>query len=1177
MKSLRHISLKCRLILLTLLCSGLGLVLALTVLVLYQERTFRTLKLDDLQAASDLIGTNSAAALEFDDPVEGAHVLQALQTRAHTRQAILYRADGSLFARYHRRDFNGPIPHDTRPEKMESKWTQDNVTIYRPILMDGHRIGDLFLEAGLEDLRVESKRAGLQAVPVLGGTLLLILGLTLLLQKSITRPIWALTELARRVTKEKNYSLRATTDGSSDMGQLAQDFNSMLEEIEAQRKALQDARDLLEERVNERTMALEQEIAERQNAELLSEENEELFRAVNEASPLGIVFVKQDGAIRITNPAFRKMFGYTAAELEGRPIEGLLVPEGMEEISSPNIVPGAPDRVRHETVQRKRKDGTLLDVELFVAPLVLDGRKQGLLGIYLDITRRIEVENAVRESEELFRTLSVAAPIGIFRADTLGKYVYVNQRWCEMTGRSAESAMGDGWLDAVHEDDRAQLERVWKVGLELGLELQDEARFLTPQGGTCWVYWQSRALHGPDGSLLGYVGVVEDITKRRAAEQRLVEAKRAAEKANEAKSQFLANMSHEIRTPMNGILGMTELALETSLTSEQKEYLELVKGCAESLLEIIDDVLDFSKIERGKIELESIPFSLLDCVENALRPVAVRAQQKGIELEWQIHGDLPDWVEGDPTRLRQVLINLLGNAVKFTEEGEVTLEITCLSNNMAQTEVQFNVTDTGVGIPEENLKLIFGAFEQSDSSVTREFGGTGLGLSISSKLVERMGGEIQVESKIGGGSCFHFTLEFNSVPIDKLPDQGKSKGQRLPAVKALVVEPREASRQLLKWLLTRWGLHVDIAGSISEAVELLRIKRESGGIYELAVVDQNLAGTDGYEVVKEIRRNAPPEVTAILVTSVVPAFSEDPRANAFGVYRRLAKPLRRAGLWESIVGALQSPTREQGASPIVQPEKSVCHRRVLLVEDNAVNQKLALRILEKMGHHVDLANNGAEACEMLQSGKHEVVLMDLQMPVMGGLEATQRIREAELGTLRHIPILAMTAHAATEDAKRCTEAGMDGYLTKPIRRDLLRKEIDRVTAQRDCLEAVMEHRQTLSETEWNIKELMERLEGDTAFFRELLVMFREDSRTSLLKAREAIERGDLQELSRNAHTIKGMLRNLSMNSSAEIAAVLEKDAHDGQAGASGELLAKLEDALNEILPEVEAQLTEVKA
>jgi len=1176
MNAWRNISLRRRLVLLTMVSSSVGLVFALFMGLVYYEHFAREHKVEELQSAADLIGTSSTAALVFDDKAEGARVLQALQTRKHIRRGVLFLPDGSVFAEYKRGDYQSGVSAGLAGRGEGISWAADCLRLIRPISLEGREIGKLYLEAALTDLRESRRHTVLLAIPVFGTTLVLVYFLTLIQQKSIVQPIRQLSEVAGRVAEEKNYALRAPSLEGPELGQLGSAFDHMLEVIESRDQELREARDLLEARVGERTMALEQEIEDRQWAQLLLQESEELFRALTEAAPVGIVAETDEGII-LSNPAFRKMFGYTEEEIAGKALDDLLLTPAMREtgVSIGKLI--GTGRATHRTLKRRRKDGKEIDVDGFGAPLQLGGKRKGFLAIYVDISKRVEAEKTIRESEELFRLLSSAAPIGIFRADREGRWVYVNQRWIEMTGRAAETALGYGWLQAVHPEDREATERLWKTAAEIEMELQDETRFLTPDGNTNWVCWGSRALHGPDGSLIGYVGVIEDISKRRAAEQRLLEAKQAAESANQAKSQFLANMSHEIRTPMNGILGMTELALETPLSGQQREYLEMVKGCAESLLEIIEDILDFSKIENGKAELENVPFFLLDCVENALQPVTMRAQEKGLELEWSVRGDLPECVQGDPVRLRQILINLLGNAVKFTDAGEVLLSIECLKRSGEEAEIRFEVRDTGVGIPAENHSKVFDAFQQSDTSVTRQFGGTGLGLSISARIARMMGGEIQLESTAGEGSRFFFTVKLKTA---KSAERAEEEEGKLPRVKALVVEERKGYQELAVWLMTRWGLEVEVAGSVEEARASLARQKEKKEQYRIVLVNQNLHDADGYDVAREVRAYAPRETTAILMVSSAASILEDARAAECGVFRRLRKPLRRRVLWESLRAAL-SQEGEPETTPIIEPPVNAAggHFRILLVEDNEVNQKLAVRLLEKMGHQVTLVSNGAEACETLCAATYDIVLMDLQMPVMGGLEATCKIREREQHSGQHVPILAMTAHAAAQDEKRCLEAGMDGYLTKPIRREVLRKEIERAVTQSGSCENGNEpapHGE-LSEAEWNVRELLERLEGDQDFLRELLQMFRTDSQTTLMKAREALAQEDLAEMSRAAHTLKGMLKNLSMNATAELAAALETAARNGARVEAESLLERLDRSLAGIMPEVETHLAEVRA
>jgi len=1166
-----------RLMLLTMASSAVGMVLAMTLLFIYNDRRIREDKVEELRSAADLIGTNSVAALVFEDVAESLRILQALQTRRHIVQGVLYRADGILVARYQRAGFNAGSPEINNSGSEVIRWTKDRLELSRPLELDGHKIGAIYLEATLADLRQERRDSLLLRIPAFLLALLVVYLLTLLLRGSLTGPIQQLASVAREVADRKNYSLRAPDLGGAELGQLGNDFNHMLMVIEAGNQELQKARDSLEGRVRERTKELEREIAERQRTAERLKEREELFRALNEASPVGIVSETPEGIIRTSNPAFRKMFGYSEEDMHGKSIDELLATGESHAEAAAITRQVLSGRVFRKTARRRRKNGELLDVEVFGAPLLLDGKAIGQLAIYLDISRRMQAERSIRESEELFRLLSSAAPVGIVRCDRAGRIVYANQRWGEMTGRAPDSALGSVWMDAIHPEDRGNVEKVWKAAAEVGMELKDETLFITPDGTIVWIGWQSRVLRGPDGTPIGFVAVLEDVTRRRAEEAKLLEAKQAAEAANEAKSQFLANVSHEIRTPMNGILGMTELALETPLSAEQREYLSLVQGCAVSLLEIIDDVLDFSKFENGKIELEKIPFSILDCAENALQPVAVRAQQKGLGLEWYVRGELPEWVQGDPTRLRQVLINLLGNAVKFTEEGEVTLGIEYLQGDGENASVKFSVTDTGIGIPTENRAKIFEAFQQSDNSITRQYGGTGLGLSISARLIELMGGRLELESEVGKGSTFFFELHWKRAKDQEDKYRQELEKQKLPPARILVTDDREAGRELVCWLTNRWGLETDTAASVEEAAALYAKSVEEGRPYAAALIDLNLAGKDGHEVARAIRRCSPYETTALLMMSSAPSFVDDARTNDYRIFQRLTKPLRRRVLWESLQAALRGDERRAANEHKKLEPISGPGRRILVVEDNEVNQKLAKKLLEKMGHEAKIAANGAEACESIQRHAFDLVLMDLQMPVMGGLEATRKIRESEQGTGRHIPIVAMTAHAAAQDRNRCQEAGMDGYVSKPIRPETLRNEIERVTGgnmPKQTSEAAVEQPR---QNDWDLKELMERLGGDEEFLRELLVIFRADAWMNLEKSRKAIAERDFELLTRAAHTMKGMLRNLSMGAAAETAAALEKVSREKQHGDSEKLLGKLVKELDGILPEVEAQLAGVRS
>ena len=658
----------------------------------------------------------------------------------------------------------------------------------------------------------------------------------------------------------------------------------------------------------------------------------------------------------------------------------------------------------------------------------------------------------LRDGESLFLSLVHSIPACFLRKDREGRIVFVNEKFAELFGKRVDEIVGktvaDFYEKEFADEARFEDERVMRTGQVL------EDIFEDIIDGKVHHYASRKGpVRNEQGDVIGIQTIFWDITEQRVAEQALLAereelraAKEAADEANRAKSDFLANMSHEIRTPMNAIIGMTDLLLDTQLAPTQRDYLNMVQDSGEALLTLINDILDFSKIEAGKLALDFVTFDIRESLGDSMKGLGFRAHAKGLELAFHVDKEIPKYLIGDPSRIRQIVVNLVGNAIKFTESGEVVLEIECEQKSESVATLRFSVIDTGIGIADEHLSKIFQKFEQADASTTRKFGGTGLGLAISERLVHLMEGRIWVESELGNGSRFLFELP---LTIDQTQQTMKRRESlvSIQGVRVLVVDDNATNRRILKDMLTNWGMNPVTSSGGPQALQLLEDAIEEDDAFKLLISDMNMPELDGLMLAKAVleRQLLDPACMILLTSGVRPNDSQ--KLHSLGITQHLIKPAKQSEMYDAVISSLNTLGIATPA-PLIEPETAVAssaksNLQILLAEDNLVNQKLALGILGNLGHSVSVARNGLEALEKLEQSQFDLVLMDVQMPEMDGLVATQELRRRELQTNTHVPVVAMTAHAMKGDRERCLEAGMDDYLGKPIRfNDVVEKLIE---------------------------------------------------------------------------------------------------------------------------------------
>ncbi|SMP55774.1 PAS domain S-box-containing protein [Neorhodopirellula lusitana] len=674
----------------------------------------------------------------------------------------------------------------------------------------------------------------------------------------------------------------------------------------------------------------------------------------------------------------------------------------------------------------------------------------GTFGISRDVTSQMRAEIELERERDLLKTISDNIPDLIYVKDRYGRFVTCNAAVLKLFElESVDQIIGKTDYDFLPAELACSYVADDQIVVRSGEAMIDKEECSQQTDGTQLWYLSTKVpLRDQDGEVTGIVGIGRNITSRKKVAEELVAARDAADSANRAKSEFLANMSHEIRTPMNAIIGMTELLLDTKVDISQRSYLKMVQESGDSLMTIINDVLDFSKIEAGMLDIDSIPYDIRENLGDTMKTLAVRAHAKSLELAFRIDPELPRYVLGDPGRLRQIVINLVGNAIKFTSKGEVVVEVELQSTSADEHRICVCVRDTGIGIPKEKCDSIFREFEQADASTTRQFGGTGLGLTISSRLVGMMGGSIWVDSDEGQGSRFYFTSVLGVAPDDVQSNQ--SRGVVIVGgTHVLIVDDNETNRFILKEMLTNWGMHPVLAECVDDAIAEIHNATETGNPFGLVVTDVNMPGQDGFDFVRRLRDEELIEAAPVIMLTSGGRLGDKDRRHELGVADRLMKPVKQSELFDSIVRALGVNGSEDTKEPEDKTDFYIGNLRILLAEDNLVNQKLAVGLLTRFGHEVMIANNGEEAVNALLEEDYDVVLMDVQMPILDGLEATRQIRENEKQTDKHVPIIAMTANAMKGDREECIQAGMDDYVPKPIRRDLLFESLAKIAKKQE--------------------------------------------------------------------------------------------------------------------------------
>jgi two-component system sensor histidine kinase/response regulator len=869
--------------------------------------------------------------------------------------------------------------------------------------------------------------------------------------------------------------------------------------------------------------------------------------------------IEQDGQGVITdwNTAAEQMFGWTRADALGMRSHTIIPPRNRERHDRAlEAVLAADRRVHSRRITVLHRDGHEFTVDLAISFQDASGESR-LVAFARQIGANDEPAWTPDVGDVRYRAILDQIEDACAVVDLSGHYRYVNNAFCRLFGRSRETLLGKSFEENSTSDERIKkLRSVYSQVYQTGAPIK-AFEYQTTVNGVVKSLEQSISLdRDPKGRPVGFMTIIRDCTERALAQQKLAKAMEAAENATRAKSEFLANMSHEIRTPMNGIIGMTALALDSEPSPYQADCLNAVKSSADSLLTILNDILDFSKIESRKLELEAVPFSLADTVGDALKPLAVRAHAKGLELLCDIAPDVPTGIIGDPVRLKQVITNLVGNAIKFTEQGNVVVAVREDTRNEGCTMLHFAVADTGIGIPEDKQQTIFEAFSQADGSTTRRFGGTGLGLAISTTLVQMMGGRISVESQAGVGSTFHFTVAFDVADVaDASGDRSRLKDLRV-----LIIDDNSVNRRILEAQTNNWRMRPTVVDGGRAALDTLTTAAREGQPFGLVLLDANMPDLDGFGVAEQVAKRPELVGSTIMMLSSSGLEGDISRCKALGIAAYLTKPIKASDLFDAICRTLDRTPVAPSKSVLTKstaPSQPARLARVLVAEDNLVNQRVALGLLSRRGHTVTVVNNGREALDLLARETFDLVLMDVQMPVMGGLEATEAIRLREQESGGHVRIVAMTAHAMNGDRERCVAAGMDGYLSKPLEPRMLFTIVEDEGATRPAPASVSP---TFDRT-----AALQRLDGDEGLLSDVIGTFLDDCPAYLKAIKVAVDAKEPAAIRREAHRLKGAASNLSASSLFDAAEILERIGAESRIDAADAAWRRLSMAASEVL------------